>query len=266
MLLSTGLHSSVTWTLALAPAISLASALLVGCGGTESPGPSAPAPSISGEDPAVEPTAETATPVTPVEPISEIKRIVNGQGYDLSTGRELPNLKAGTAKATIAAPKGWVLPTRRPEYVVWFAKELGEEFPRILVTAEPAPAGAPDTTESNVDELVQKVAASVSNPLEPVKPLIIGDVPCVRYVSAAKSKSTSLEEQVLKTIRKGQLFTVTLQAAVVTPGESPLLQYRDAGYAVLASLKAEADAAAETPATPPAETPAPPTDAAPAGS
>lgn len=275
MLLSAGLRPSFFRFLAIASSVSLTTTLFVGCGETESPGPSAPAPSISGETPA-EPDEDSAPVAVSSQSASEIKRIENGKGYDLSTGRELPNLKAGNAKLTISAPKGWVLPTRRQEYVVWFAKELGEEFPRILVTAEPAPVGAPDTTEANVAELAEKVAAAVSNPLESPKPMIVGDVPCVRYVSEAKYRATSLEEQVLKTIQKGQLFTVTLQAVVVTPGESPLVQFRDAGYAVLASMKVEAGAApavspeapAEgSPAGPATETPppagSPPSDAAP---
>lgn len=266
---------SPTYGFLLASSLSLTTTLFVGCGETESPGPDAPAPSISGETPTE--SEDTPAPVTvSSQSTDEVKRVENGKGYDLSTGRELPNLKAGPAKVTISAPKGWVLPTRRQEYVVWFAKELGEEFPRILVTAEPAPAGTPDTTEANVGELAQQIAAKVSEPLESPKPMIVGDVPCVRYVSAAKARSTSLEEQVLKTVQKGQLFTVTLQAAVVTSGESPLVQYRDAGYAVLASMKVEAgSASAESPAAPPAETPAPasppaadaaPAEGAPAGS
>ncbi|HEV7279080.1 MAG TPA: hypothetical protein VGN57_02605 [Pirellulaceae bacterium] len=273
MLLSAGLRSSVLRIAASSSALAMIS-LVLGCGGTESPGPSAPPPSVSGETPSDETPSgkgQATTPVVAADSIHEVKRIVNGQGYDLSTGRELPNLKAGTAKATISAPKGWVLPTRRQEYVVWFAKELGEEFPRILVTAEPAPAGTPDTTEANVAEFAQQVAATVADPLESPKPMIVGDVPAARYVTSAKARAQSLEEQVLKTVQKGQVFTVTLQAAVVTPGESPLLQYRDAGYAVLASMKVEAgESPAESPAAqgadaaaPPSETP--PVEGAPAG-
>jgi hypothetical protein len=243
---------------------SLATSLFVGCGETESPGPDAPAPSISGETPAE--SDEAPAPVAVSNPSTdEVKRIENGKGYDLSTGRELPNLKAGNAKVTVSAPKGWVLPTRRQEYVVWFAKELGQEFPRVLVAAEPAPAGTPDTTEANVGEFARQVAAKVSKPLESPKPMIVGDVACVRYVSEAKSRSSSLEEQVLKTVQKGQLFTVTLQAVVVKPGESPLPQYRDAGYAVLASMKVEAGSAPpESPAAPASGSPAAPAAEAPA--
>lgn len=261
MRFSAGPRSSGSGLFALASSVSLATTLFVGCGESESPGPSAPAPSISGQTPAE--TSEVAAPVAaPSGSAEEIKRIVDGQGYDLSTGRELPNLKAGDAKVTISAPKGWVLPTRRQEYVVWFAKELGKEFPRVLVTAEPATTGTPDTTEANVRELSQQIAASVPNPIEPPKPLIVGSVPCVRYVSSASSRSGKLEEQVLKTVRKGQLFTVTLQAIATTGGESPLFQYRDAGYAVLASMKVEgAGAAAAAPAAPAAEGAAPTTPA-----
>ena len=219
------------------------------------------APPASSESAATEPAPPTPAlaPTT-----SEIIR-KDASGFKL--GDYLPPLDGG--KIEIALPDGWNLLPRDSEYLLRLYRESRSGVPRIDFTVEENNLGGLTTvTEANVAEFTAAVAkeleAKGTAVVEPPIPMVIGSVPCTRYVSHVKLKvglgTILVERQTLDVLHAGRLYTINLLAY-----PNKLLDSRDAAYAVCSGIRfpeveppavAEPAAAPEPPpaaAEPPAE-------------
>jgi hypothetical protein len=164
-----------------------------------------------------------------------VKVAKDGEGYDLSVGDKMPTLDEG--RIELAVPEGWKPMSRSSPYVIRF--DRGGTLPRIEVIAEDSPFEIETLTAENVAEFARILDKEVAGPtiLEPPKPMIIGGMPCVRYVVAVRLRTRTggvldAERQVIETIFKNRLYRVNL---LILEGE--ILRYRDAAYAVVASLE-----------------------------
>ncbi len=221
---------------------------LSGCGGSNPP--TTPNPS----------NTQANAPGAKVEPAAPSVRTVAAD--TLPIGDYLPPLDGG--KVEVAKPKDWTVPSRDKKYVVRFRRSSTSNFPRIHVTTEDDDwSGITDLTADNVAQfakaLQDKLDADESVTLiEPVIPMILGNQPVARYVRRTRfktaEKSVTVERQILFTRGAGKIYIVDLQ----TPsGRIPA--YRDAGYAVAASLKFQAGSESET-TVPEGDGPSPSTD------
>lgn len=155
----------------------------------------------------------------------------------------------------VGTPSGWEFRPREKDYVIWFTKTGGGLIPQIIVTAADANGDFGDTlTEDKVVEFAAAIEKQLADEgktlgkglVEPVRPMIIGDRPCARYVTRAKVKLAptdipTVEIQVLVTILNGRKYTVELR---VRDEDDPpdgmadeLKAERDAAYAVLAGIR-----------------------------
>jgi hypothetical protein len=161
---------------------------------------------------------------------------------DLKTGvgEYMPPLDEG--RIELALPEGWKFLSRHADYVVRFYHADPNSLPRILVTVEEATwDAAPTVSRENVEDFARHVARQLDENdtklIEPVKPMMIGPTPCARYVAAGKHHDVAVERQVIQTQLADRVYTIELQVF-----EGTILQYRDAGYAVAASLRPAASA------------------------
>lgn len=159
-------------------------------------------------------------------------------------GEYMPPLERRTLE--IAAPRGWDWAPAGAEYLVGFHKKDSSlnNLPRILVTAEDSPfPGISDVNKENVDQLVKLVSESVdATKLKgTVQPIILGNAACARYVDMAKRRNALVARQTLKTVARGRLYTIRLEAY-----DREFTKYRDMAYAVAASMKFAASGTPET--------------------
>ena len=206
----------------------------------------APANSPSASDNAA-PT-ESAQPPAAVPTTSAVKK-VDASGFKL--GDYLPPLDGG--RIELASPDGWKPAPRDSKYVVRFVeRDSRGGLPRIdVIVEENNLGGFTDVTEANVAEFTAAVAkdleANGTAVLEPPIPMVIGSVPCARYVSYLKLKigaggTILAERQTLELLHAGRRYKINL---LVMP--ETLLESRDAAYAVCAGIRFPA--AAPPPAT-----------------
>ncbi len=227
---------------------------LAGCGGTD------PVPAPANGQP-----AETQTPANSAPAEAGALRIVAAE--TLPIGDYLPPLDEG--RVELAVPEGWSVPSRDRRYVVKML-ESSTSYPRLLVTSTPDDwSGISELTDGNVGEFAAAVAERLESAekkievIEPVIPMVLGDRPVARYVRRTRfkddNKSIVVERQILVTLGAGQIYEVDLQSPV-----GRLTAYRDAAYAVAASMKFANDTPPDTtpPDTAPADTA--PADTAPA--
>lgn len=176
----------------------------------------------------------SSTPQAAPQDDAVLKRTPN-----VALGAYLPPLDEG--RVEIAPPDGWGVLPRDSAYVTRFYKENRSGLPRIDVQVEADRYGDLGTaTEQNVQEFAEQVAAELkaegSQPLEPVLPLLLGDVPCARYVVATRlqmgEKVVAAERQRLLVLHAGRLYTIDLLVLAQT-----LKKDRDAAYAVVAGLR-----------------------------
>lgn len=200
-----------------------------------------------------EPATAEPTPAAPpiVAATSEIKK-VDASGFTL--GDYLPPLDGG--KIEIAVPDGWKPLPRDSKYVVRFARfESGGGLPRMeVVVEENNLGGLTDVTQTNVGDFAVAVAkdleASGTAVIEPPLPMVIGSVPCARYVSHLKLKigegTILVERQTLELLHSGRRYKINLLVEV-----NKLLDSRDAAYAVCAGIRfpTAESSASESPAT-----------------
>lgn len=225
----------------------LAVFVLLGCSKSQPVSKALPAQSVSIE----QPTKKTKAPTVS---ISEIIRV---DATKLTVDAYLPPLDDG--RIEVASPTGWRPMPRDSKYLVRFYKQDRNSLPRLSVTVEEeAVGGISDATEENITDVVrvlgEELAAKETALVEPVVPMVIGGIPCARYVSNLKLKLATntilAERQTLVVVRGGRRYVIDL---LVLPNR--LLQGKDAAYAVCAGLRfLEAAASPEPAATP--ETPA----------
>jgi hypothetical protein len=151
----------------------------------------------------------------------------------------LPPLDGG--RIEIAPPAKWRTMPRDSDYVTRFYKTDRNGLPRIEVKVEESRFGEiSSVTRGNVERFAEMVAADLkaqgTKPIEPVIPLVIGEVPCARYVTSLQlnmgDKAIPAERQRLLVLNEGRLYTIDLLVLRDT-----LIRSRDAAYAVCSSMR-----------------------------
>jgi len=156
-------------------------------------------------------------------------------------GETLTELEGSNVE--IFTPKGWHTLGRSTTFLCGYYYKEEEGYPRILV--EEVVAGADqiqELTRQNVVKYAEQTMEELQEVglgeaiLEPPLPMMLGNRACTRYVLAAKAPlqpNTVLDRQIIKTVVKGQVYTVELQVVTGT-----ILKYRDVAYSVVESIKA----------------------------
>lgn len=217
------------WCLALAACLFFGSCGRHAASGTGSP---------SGDE-----AGEQDIPPTKHHPVDELR---------IKIGRELIPQDAG--RLSLSCPQDWEQSFDRSSvlegYLLGLHHKGGtvEELPRILIAAEDSPY--PELLQVNEATLVDFVKAVMyrlkDKTLEtPVTPIMAGQTACAAYVEMVKRKSGRGPRLVVTTLAGGRLYTINLDVP-----EPQFAKYRDAAYAVAASLKAVGQAG-----SPPAEQP-----------
>ena len=179
-------------------------------------------------------SSTTSPDIPPASPGAalQIKRVDTSQLPAL--GDYFPPLDEG--RLMLASPSEWSWASRREGYLarIFMDKTRRTRLPRIWVTVEnPRGEATGQLTEENLVAHARFVQSCLDTDniklVEPVRPLIIGTVPCVRYVRATrfrvreeKSQSLTAERQILETIQAGRRYTIDLH---VHPGT--ILRHRD---------------------------------------
>jgi hypothetical protein len=197
--------------------------------------------------PAQSPAAET--------PTASVEEVIHIDATQLTVDEYLPPLDGG--RIEIAPPTGWHAMPRDRDYIVRFFKDDRNSLPRIIIKVEEGPVGGiSDATAENIKQVAlalgEELAAKETALVEPVIPVVIGEMPCARYVSNVKLKLDRnfivVERQTLVVVRGGRRYSIDV---LVLPGR--LLQGKDAAYAVCAGLRFPKPSAAPDPT----ETPQP---------
>ena len=174
---------------------------------------------------------------------------------------ELPPLDEG--RIEIPTPDGWQAASRTTGLVARFHEKGRSGIPQMIIKVEDA-AGAPESlTAENVvayaaqvqAELDAQVAAKKTTLLEPVKPMLLGSNPWVRYVVTGKlpnKERATIERQILRSVQRGRIYSIDLQVEANT-----LTKSRDHAYALAAGVKFQVAVAPPPPETAPAKS-APP--------
>ena len=189
-------------------------------------------------------SSTTSPDIPPASPGAalQIKRVDTSQLPAL--GDYFPPLDEG--RLMLASPSEWSWASRREGYLarIFMDKTRRTRLPRIWVTVEdPRGEATGQLTEENLVAHAHFVQSCLDADniklVEPVRPLIIGTVPCIRYVRATrfrvreeKSQSLTAERQILETIQAGRRYTIDLH---VHPGT--ILRHRDDAYAMLAGME-----------------------------
>ncbi|HRX81155.1 MAG TPA: hypothetical protein P5307_18930, partial [Pirellulaceae bacterium] len=128
------------------------------------------------------------------------------------------------------------------KYVVRFSSlAAGGGLPRIDVIVEEDKLGElTDLSEENVVEFTSAIAKHLDEAgtvvIEPPLPMIIGSVPCARYVSNLKLNvgggTIVVERQTLALLHAGRLYKINLSVEV-----GKLLDSRDAAYAICSAIR-----------------------------
>jgi len=150
---------------------------------------------------------------------------------NLKLGRYLTDLDEG--RVDVAGPRDWKWGPRKKDYIVWFY--IDGQLPRITVKGDPVPDRTIETvTEENIQQFLKEMTTELVDKKkeEDLLAMVIGDRPCVRYVSQATMNQSDVDRQILITHVKGRRYTIDLQVRRGTVQEN-----RDAGYAVLAGMK-----------------------------
>ena len=155
----------------------------------------------------------------------------------------LPPLDAGRVR--VAPPQGWRPIARDAKYLARFVKGEATELPRIAVLASDSPSPeVTNVTEENVEELIAPLTAKSKEgkkkPIEPVRPIILGDHIFARHVRIARYNDEPCAIVSLQTVHDGRMYTVELYVEAGSDGSEYakyLKQHQDAGYAVAANLK-----------------------------
>ena len=151
----------------------------------------------------------------------------------------LPVLDEG--RVEIAPPVGWNVLPRGRNFLARFYKTNRNGLPRIEVKVEDRQIGDFTTvTADDVEAFARAAAAELEqqgkSPVEPVIPMLVGDVPCARYVTALKLKmgdaTIPAERQRLLVQHGARLYTIDLS---VLPGT--VAQSRDAAYAICGGMR-----------------------------
>ena len=181
------------------------------------------------------------------EPKSQILPLKKVPQVESPLGPYLPILDEGRIR--VAIPKGWIVSPRSKNHVCQFVRSRSAQvlLPRIRITVETADPEIWEGWESVTDDRVEAFAKVISerlNPktiIEPVRPMIIGEHACARYVDAARFRfrdelgnvrAVEAQRQVIQIIHDGRLYNIELH---IRPGR--ILDFRDNAYAVVAGIQ-----------------------------
>jgi hypothetical protein len=165
--------------------------------------------------------------------------------------------------------------SRDAKYLARFTKGEPSSLPRISVVAADSPS--PEITNATEDDmpallevLTSKSKEGKKKPLEPVRPIILGDQLFARHVRLARYNDAPCAIVSLQTVKDGRLYTVELYVEAGSDGNDYpkfLKQDQDKAYAVAGNMKfgdesastipmpaedsPSPEASAETPATEP---------------
>lgn len=146
----------------------------------------------------------------------------------------MPPLDAG--KIELAGPQGFQWTRAGAEYLVGFYRKeyTMNDLPRILVTAEDSPFPIEQVTEANVVQFAKLVKDTLGEKhvAVAVQPMILGKNACAVYVEYAKRRNVVVAREVIKIVAAERLYTIVMEVY-----EKGFAKYRDAGYAVAASLR-----------------------------
>lgn len=152
----------------------------------------------------------------------------------LPVGNTLPH--GVSDRVRVSGPKEWFVPGRQSGYVAWFLRWESSQIPLIFLKEDATTFDAEQINAENIQAYAQSIAKRLAEketePLEEILVLKFGDQYFVRYVVEGRVSGTYVERQVLETQAKGKTYLIELR---VLPGK--LVEYRDAGYAVAASLR-----------------------------
>jgi hypothetical protein len=176
-----------------------------------------------------------------------------------AVGAYLPPQDQG--RVHLAPPEGW-RPVSRDKFLARFVKGNPAELPRITISAADSPSPEVTTlTKDNLSELVpiltEQSQAGKKKPIEPVRPIILGDHVFARHVRIARLNDEPCAIVSLQTVQDGRMYTVELFVKAGSDGSEYakyLKQSQDAVYAVAANLKF-GDEPASAPMSPPADEP-----------
>jgi len=197
-----------------------------------------------GADPAAHQTAPKTTPAPLVQ-----RYTVDQIGETL--GGYLPPIDDGYLR--VAPPAGWRVLPRSNKYLVRFVHDPTRRvaLPRITITVTSAGFDEPyELDEDALFEFQDLVEQEMSDAeqkslVEPIKLLVLGDVPCLRYVIKKgfeqQGKTIQGECQVIKTLHAGRIYTINLDVY-----RGALIAHKNSAYVVVAGLEflAPEDAAA----------------------
>ena len=160
-----------------------------------------------------------------------------------AVGDYLPSLDEG--RIEVAPPAEWNV-IRSPKTLVVFAKGKVSELPRIVVTADVAPAESPtELTEDNAWSIAaehdKQLRAGKKLVEERGLPIVLGETVFIRHVRRAEMSRSPVVVQSLETLRAGRLYTVELIAEIdasrAADYHESLTKWRDFAYAVAANIK-----------------------------
>lgn len=207
----------------------LALSVLLGCAKSQ---PSSARTSDGTSDAESNPSAADASSSSPVE----IRRIA---ADNLAVEAYMPPLDGG--RVEVAPPQGWRPLPRDSKHLVRFYKDNRNALPRIEMLVEEGPIGGiADGTDENLPKLAAEVARELDDKgtavLERPLPMVIGKMPCVRYVSnlRLKLRETTIlaERQTLIVLHDGRRYIINV---LVLP--NLLSEGKDPAYAVCAALR-----------------------------
>jgi hypothetical protein len=172
----------------------------------------------------------------------------------------LPPLDEGRVR--VAPPKGWRILSRDAKYLARFTKGEASSLPRIAVLAADSPSPEiTNATEADMPALLELLTAKSKEgkkkPLEPVRPIILGDQLFARHVRLARYNDAPCAIVSLQTVKDGRLYTVELYVEAGSDGNDYpkfLKQDQDKAYAVAGNMKFGDEPASPMP-TPETESP-----------
>lgn len=163
-------------------------------------------------------------------------------------GAKLEDLDAG--RVSLSSPASWHIESRRSEYLARFRLDRSQAIPlpRITVEVREADFKQPtDATEQNLGQFRELIHASLGERalaalIDRPQELIVGDVPCVRYLvrrgfsavsgTGGTPQTYAGEREVVQTLVAGRIYSVILDAY-----EGKADDYRGDLFAVVASLR-----------------------------
>lgn len=163
-------------------------------------------------------------------------------------GVTLEDLDGG--RVSLAPPASWHLDSRRNEYLARFllTRNQAVPLPRITVEVRAADFAQPtEVTLQNLPAFRERIQAALGERtlaalVEPPQDLIVGDVPCVRYLvrrgfsvprgEGGTPQTYAGEREVVQTLAAGRIYSVLLDTY-----EGKADDFRGDLFAVVASLR-----------------------------